>query len=216
MNKFTIGFSILSTLLIGAGCTDEASIVDETPTGNAVFALTNGDFALQGTLTIDPVAAGDNIVETITDDSEPTVAVELAPGAYNATLTNWTLFEFLGPTRTSAAPEDVISVTVTPAPFTIVDDVNTAVSINFLLSDAEPVVFEPAVDQFALVTLSVTDDPDGCVETCAVGETCVSINDGAGTCEITCDNPGVDEETCGPGGNCVEGEELNICNFVID
>jgi hypothetical protein len=191
--------------------------VDETPTGNAVFALASGAFDVTGTLTIDPVDPDeDNVVVGILDDSETSLSVELAPGDYNATLSAWVLTEVDGPTRTEAEPLDVDLVTVTPAPFAIATDADTPVSINFTIG-TDPLVFVPETDGQALVSLSIIQD-DGCVDACDVGEVCVSIDGGAATCEIECETPGVDEVTCGEFGVCIEGDEgsdLNICETLI-
>jgi hypothetical protein len=216
MNKFAIGFSILSTLVIGAGCTDEASIVDETPTGNAVFALTNGDFDLTGTLLIDPVADGEDTVEVdILDDSETTLSVELAPGDYNASLIEWTLTEEGGVTRTALLPLDVDLVTVTPSPFEILALDDTAVSINFTIG-TDPLVFLPETDGEALVSLLIVED-DGCVAECGEGTECVSISGGAGACLETCDTPGLESAECTGLADCIEGDEgstVNICGVL--
>jgi hypothetical protein len=213
MNKFTIGFSILSTLVIGAGCTDEASIVDETPTGKAVFALTSGAFAVTGTLTIDPAAPGDDIVETIVNDGAPTLVVELEPGDYTATLTAWTLFEGGGPIAVAGNDADNVELDgITPDPIVIAALTNTNATINFSINTV-PLVFVPENDGTATFTLAIGGD-NGCDDDCEAGEECVVVGAGAPACLETCAVVGPVAPDCDGGAACLAGDDgsnVNIC-----
>jgi hypothetical protein len=182
MNRFSIGFSILSTLLIGTGCTDEPSRADEQPMGEAVFALTSGPYSLTAVITFDPVAGQTFSVGV--SDADPVLSVPLVVGTYTVDFANWALFNGQDTIGTHQDTEDDVEfVDFVPTTFTIDEGDIQPIAVNFKVG-TDAVVFDtpPAVANFTLAVEEGTCDVD-----CGAGEACFFVDDATvATCEETC------------------------------
>ncbi len=207
MKQLVARMSILSTLALAAGCTDEASVLDETPTGKAAFALASGDYEIGVSIEIfaagddpqadEPVATGGSLI----GNPEASFTISLPAGDdYQPALTEWSIS---GPGITGTAT-DALSLNVefegfTPAAIDITTGDTTGVTMTFIV-DTEPVVisFPPGG---AVIAATVEID-DGCDPVCGGAQVCVTGGPVAQpTCVTPCDfeDPG---DTCV--GQCIE------------
>jgi hypothetical protein len=215
MNKFSIGFSILSTLLIGAGCTDEPSLADEAQTGTASFGLITGAFSLDAVFDISANVAGapgavvENDVTTVAEVAA--LEVDLAPGSYIPVSVSWTLFENGGIVGSSAVPAEVTFLGFSPSPFTIVSGETEDISMTFQIGTSQTVtVTTEGTGGFVLVT-----NEEECAEICAVGQVCAVIDQGPASCEDSCATPAVEDTEDCEGRACLAGTGGNVCDPAI-
>jgi len=225
MNKFAVGFSILSTLLIGAGCvSDEASVVDVPQTGEAVFAITSGPFTVSGNISIAlaatpavPVDGGSfgGLAET------DTMSFGLDPATYVPTLPIWTLADDGTDIGSQGDSTDDVSfdgfIVGASAPsltatFDITSGTATPVSMAFTVGTV-PVVFTTPQGRVDF-TLDVT--ANACGDCPTAGTVCATIDSDGPFCAKTCAAPGNNTEDCdavGLSGRCLDSASstTNIC-----
>jgi hypothetical protein len=205
MNRFSIRFSILSTLLIGAGCTDEPSLADERPMGEAVFALASAPYSLSAVITFDPVAGQTFSVGV--SDTDPELSVPLVVGTYTVDFANWALFNGQDTLGTDQNDEDDVEfVNFVPSTFTIDEGDIQPVAVNFKVG-TDAVIFDtpPPVATFTLAVEEGTCDVD-----CGAGEACFFVDDATvATCEETCTTSA---DCADMTDDCIDGGMLSICH----
>lgn len=197
MKKLAVGFSILSTLALATGCTDEPSKADDAQTGKAAFALTDGDYTLGITLEI---FASDDIGQTTVIETatalvgDATLEVPLPVGEYTVEATAWTL---TGPgidgSATEADADDNVALTsFDPDPFTVTAGGDVAVDINFTV-DFEAVTLTLVGNASFAPDVTATND---CDPACEAPQICAVVGGDAAACRTPCD-PADLEDPCG-------------------
>jgi hypothetical protein len=190
--------------------------VDETPTGNAVFALAADGYAIGLTFDIfnaddtpgvDPaVATPSSVIEDVVTTE---LSVELPVGDYNPEMVAWSM---TGPGITGTATEanltdNVAFVNFVTDPFAVTPGGDTGVSLEFTVG-LETVVIALAGE--AVFTANVTVS-DACTPDCAGGDVCATVGGDDAECVQAC-NP--EDDACTGGEFCqatTGGDVLGIC-----
>lgn len=230
MKTGLLSLSILSTaLLVGTGCSSDDLKIERLPTGTASFALENDDYSVVGAF-IGIFHVDDGIVETQNTSGAVSFTLAAEVDAYypafvtaedDATPVDPNAaagFLRLADGEAIPATENVIfdgffeGVTEVDedAPFTIVADAATAISVRFTVNDVPVNLDLPAPVGEANVSLDVNDEGCGGVS-CGGGFVCASLEEADEECHETCD----DDNPCGVDRICQEvtggGDVTGVC-----